>query len=65
MSNLPTLKHYSNRISTLIRTQSDPAEGTVEQSVMRLKTLFGMPGGGNAEQQKQLHESKYGMGDRR
>ena len=46
-------------------TSLDPTEGTVEQSVMRLKTLFGMSGGGDAAQQKQLHESKYGMGDRR
>ena len=48
------------------RTQPDPKEGTVEQSVFRLKTLFQIAGG-ETDPLKRLamHTSRYGMGDRR
>ena len=44
----------------------DASEGTLEQSVYRLKTLLEIPGGAtNSKERLALHQSKYGLGDRR
>lgn len=48
------------------RSVPDPKEGTVEQSVFRLKTLFEIAGGEPRPADRlRLHQSKYGLGDRR
>ena len=48
------------------RSKTDPAEGTLEQSVFRLKTLLEIRGGStDPAYTLQMHQSKYGLGDRR
>ena len=47
-------------------SKPDPSEGTLDQSVFRLKTLLAIPGGAtDPEAIRTLHQSKYGLGDRR
>ena len=48
------------------RSAPDPSEGTLEQSVYRLKTLLEISGGATDPGERlALHQSKYGLGDRR
>jgi hypothetical protein len=47
-------------------SKPDPSEGTLDQSVFRLKTLLAIPGGATEpEAIRALHQGKYGLGDRR
>ena len=47
-------------------SKPDPSEGTLDESVYRLKTLLEIPGGAtDPEERRVLHQSKYGLGDRR
>ena len=48
------------------RSKADPSEGTLEQSVYRLKTLLEMPEGStDTKERLALQKSKFGLGDRR